>query len=66
MAAILDFAQNEDLPWVDSGGLFFLFLHTSSEFISGEKPLLTFLSNLSRSLLRLHLKLIIEIVLDDP
>ena len=32
---------------------FFLFLHTSNEFISGEKPLLTFLSNLSRSLLRL-------------
>ena len=53
MAAILDLAQNEDLPWVDSGGLFFLFLHTSIEFISGEKPLLTFLSNLSRSLLRL-------------
>ena len=47
-------AQNEDLPWVDSGGLFFLFLHTSNEIISGEKPLLTFLSNLSRSLLRLN------------
>ena len=53
MAAILDLAQNEDLPWVDSGGLFFLFLHTSNELISGEKLLLTFLSNLSRSLLRL-------------
>ena len=49
----MELAQNEDLPWVDSGGLFFLFLHTSNEFISGEKPLLTFLSNLSRSLLRL-------------
>ena len=34
---------------------FFLFLHTSNEFISGEKPFLTFLSNLSRSLLRLYL-----------
>ena len=54
MAAILDLGQIEDLPWVDSGGLFFLFLHTSNEFISGEKPLLTFLSNLSRSLLRLY------------
>ena len=53
MVAILDLAQNEDLPWVDSGGRFFLFLHTSNEFISGEKPLLTFLSNLSRSLFRL-------------
>ena len=39
---------------MDSGGLFFLFLHTSNEIISGEKPLLTFLSNLSRSLLRLY------------
>ena len=33
------------------GWTFFLFLHTSNEFISGDKPLLTFLSNLSRSLL---------------
>ena len=53
MVAILDLDQNEDLPWVDSGGLFLLFLHTSNEFISSEKPLLTFFSNLSRSLLRL-------------
>ena len=53
MAAILDLGQNEDLPWVDSGGLFLLFLHTSNEIISGEKPLLTFLSNPNRSLLRL-------------
>ena len=35
------------------GWTFFLFLTTSNEFISGEKHLLTFLSNLSRSLLRL-------------
>ena len=27
MAAILDLAQNEDLPWVDSGGLFSVFAH---------------------------------------
>ena len=56
MAAILDLAQNEDLPRVDLGGLFFLFLHTSNKFVSGEKPLLTFLSKLSRSLLRLHVQ----------
>ena len=43
-----------DLPWVHSGGLFsVVFLHTSNKLISGEKPLLTSLSNLSRSLLRL-------------
>ena len=52
MAAILDLGQNEDLPWVDTGELSFLFFfHTSNEFISGEKPLLTFLSNLSCLLL---------------
>ena len=65
MAAILDLAQNEDFPWVDSGGLFFLFLHTSNELISGEKPLLTFLSNLCRSLLRLYSSLTCYIVYTD-
>ena len=53
MAAILDLGQNEDCHGWIRVDLFFLFLHTSKEFISGEKPLLTFLSNLSRSLLRL-------------
>ena len=39
---------------MDSGGVFFLMRHTPNEVISGEKALITFLSNLNRSLLRLH------------
>ena len=38
---------------MDSGGFFFLMRHTPNEVISGEKALITFLSNLNRSLLRL-------------
>ena len=40
-------AQNEDFPWVDSGGLLFLLKSTLNEGISGEKALLLFLSNLT-------------------
>lgn len=40
---------------MDSGGVFFLIRHTTNEVISGEKVLITFLSNLNRLLLSLSL-----------
>ena len=57
MAVILDLSPKRGFAICGFGWTFCLFLHTSNEFISGEKPLLTFLSNLSRSLLRLYVKL---------
>lgn len=39
---------------MDSGGFFFLIRHTTNEVISGEKVLITFLSNLNRLLLSLR------------
>jgi hypothetical protein len=42
-----------NLPWADSGGLFFVDYQASSEHVSVEKPLLQFLSNLSHSFTRL-------------
>ena len=54
MAPILDLGPKLEFAIGGFGWICFLFLHTSNEFIPGEKLLLTFLSNLSRSLLRLY------------
>ena len=42
-------------------GFFFLIRHIANEVISGEKVLITFLSNLNRSLLRLVSQMSIDI-----